>query len=139
MQRDRRFEHVVTIRLSDKDYEKLLAACDAAELSKSEYLRYVIRLVTEETYATSRGGVLLDTESMRRCARELRRWGHHYNQAVHAMNAIALQSRKLNIDHRWLEAQIEIIERELAQVNAGRAELSDLLNALESRAVIGGK
>jgi hypothetical protein len=139
MQRDKRFEVMIGLRVTPKDAAKLKECCEQAGLPQSEYLRYVVRLATEDSFEAARGGVLLDAESMRRCARELRRWGHHYNQAVHAMNAIALQSRKLNIEHRWLEAQIEIIERELAQVNAGRAELSDLLNALDSRAVIGGK
>ena len=49
----------------------------------------VKRAHTADTFAA----VVVDRTTAARLSREMTRWGHHYNQAVHALNAIAYYLR----------------------------------------------
>ena len=82
--------HTLSFRLAEDDYQKLVERCREAELSKSKYLRYLIRIpvVTEGEHAEDVPCLVLDRKSLARISKELTRWGYHYNQAVHAMNSI---------------------------------------------------
>ncbi|MFR1637979.1 MAG: DNA-binding protein [Eggerthellaceae bacterium] len=83
-----RYDNVLTARVSDADFRAVCERADEEGLTRSEYLRYVARMVADDAENAKRGGVLLDGLSMRRLSRELVRWGHHYNQGVHALNSI---------------------------------------------------
>ena len=78
-----RYDNVLTARVSDADFRAVCERADEEGLTRSEYLRYVARMVADDAENAKRGGVLLDGLSMRRLSRELVRWGHHYNQGVH--------------------------------------------------------
>lgn len=77
-----RFVHC---RLSEADFERFHEHAEELELAPSEYLRYIIRIPVK-TGEGSGKVVALDTKTMPQIYGELVRWGHHYNQAVHALN-----------------------------------------------------
>lgn len=58
-------------------------------LSVSQLARVLIQLPTGCTAEGVRTAVVLDRASAGRLEREMRRWGNHCNQAVHAFNRIA--------------------------------------------------
>ena len=74
----------LSFRLAEDDYQKLVKRCCKAELSKSMYLRYLIRIpiVCDEVTEESAPCIVLDKKSIRDISRELTRWGYHYNQAA---------------------------------------------------------
>ena len=74
-----RYDNVLTARVSDADFRAVCERADEEGLTRSEYLRYVARMVADDAANAQRGGVLLDGRSMRRLSRELVKWGHHYN------------------------------------------------------------
>ena len=76
-------EQRLTFRMAQEDYEKLEKRCEDAGLTKSEYLRYLVRipLATEEN-PEAEHAILVDRKAMNAMSRELTKWGYHYNQAT---------------------------------------------------------
>ena len=111
---------------------------DEEGLTRSEYLRYVARMVADDAENAKRGGVLLDGLSMRRLSRELVRWGHHYNQGVHALNSIKFALDHGRGDLEWVSSKLDECALLLAQVDEGRCEMAGELASLEGRAIVGG-
>ena len=109
----------LSFRLAEDDYQKLVERCRKAELSKSMYLRYLIRIpiVCDEATEESAPCVVLDKRSIRDISRELTRWGYHYNQAVHAMNSINYYIVHGKATTELIAPKAETIETELAAVN----------------------
>lgn len=133
-----KYDNVLTARVSDADFHAICKRADEEELTRSEYLRYVVRLVADDAGNAQRGGVLLDGRSMRRLSRELVKWGHHYNQGMHALNSI-----KFAIDHgrgdlEWVSNKLDECALLLAQVDEGRADIAKSISSLEARAIVGG-
>ena len=63
-----RYDNVLTARVSDADFRAVCERADEEGLTRSEYLRYVARMVADDAENAKRGGVLLDGLSMRRLA-----------------------------------------------------------------------
>lgn len=111
-------ERRLTFRLAEADYEALARRCEEAGLSRSEYLRYLIRipLATEEN-PEAEHRIMVDRKALLRMSRELTKWGYHYNQAVHAMNSINYYVARGTIDRDVIASKAECIEVELLAVN----------------------
>ena len=82
------------VRVTDAEYERLFADADKLGTSASALLRTLISL-PRKTSETAGDNVLEGHElvvfkqaEVRDLARQVRAWGHHYNQAVHALNII---------------------------------------------------
>ena len=52
-------------------------------------------------------------------SREMRRWGHHYNQAVHALNAIAYYLRANDMDSSDVIEELDRASEKLAAMQPG--------------------
>ena len=80
---------MVSLRLTEDDYQLVDERCREHGLSRSDYIRQLVRAdaVTGET--GMRRVLILDRTSVLSVAKEMRAWGRHYNQAVHALNVIA--------------------------------------------------
>ena len=55
-----KYDNVLTARVSDADFRAVCERADEEELTRSEYLRYVARMVADDAANADRGGVLLD-------------------------------------------------------------------------------
>lgn len=62
--------------------------------------------------------ILLDTGCTLRMAKEMRKWGVHYNQGIHALNTVALRIRHGDRDFTDM---LEAAERAVAPAPAPRA------------------
>ena len=54
--------------------------------------------VPSDSVGTGARLVVVDRTTAAKLSREMTRWGHHYNQAVHALNAIAYYLRANEMD-----------------------------------------
>ena len=133
-----KYDNVLTARVSDADFLAVCERADEEELTRSEYLRYVVRMVAEDVTNEKRGGVLLDGRSIRRLSRELTKWGHHYNQGMHALNSIKFALDHGRGDLEWISGKLDECALLLTQVNEGRLEIAGELAALKARAIVGG-
>lgn len=106
-------ERRVTFRMEGDDYDALCERCERAGLSKSEYLRYLVRIpLSTEANAGDEHRILVDRRALWVMSRELTKWGYHYNQAVHAMNLINFHARHGHVDRDLVAESIPTIERE---------------------------
>lgn len=113
-------EHRVTFRMADSDYENLLQRCAEAQMSKSEYMRYLVRIsiLPEEGEEGCLGRyIVVDKRAMWAMSRELTKWGYHYNQAVHALNSINYYLVHGIAKGALLDQKAETVEAELQAVN----------------------
>ena len=114
----------VTFRMGEADYAELCARCERAGLSRSEYMRLLVRIpVSTEANAGEEHRILFDRKAMWALSRELRKWGYHYNQAVHALNTVKYLIEHGKAGSDVLEGKGPLIEEELAQVNANAEKL----------------
>lgn len=130
---------LISCRLSESDFDALRSHAESLELNQSDYLRHLIRIpVGDSGLATGDRLISLDTKTFGRIYSELVRWGRHYNQAVRAMNTIALHLRRGKLDPEMFESQIERANTELNETESGRAALLKELERLETMTLIGG-
>ena len=80
------------VRMSDREMESAKSVARELGMTVSDLVRILLQLPAGE----ARGGarlVVVDRTTTAKLSREMTRWGHHYNQAVHALNAIAYYLR----------------------------------------------
>lgn len=138
MTRVLKYDNVLTTRVSDADFRAVCERADEEEITRSEYLRYIARMVANDAANANCGGVLLDGRSMRKISRELVKWGHHYNQGMHALNSIKFALEHGRGDLEWVSGKLDECALLLSQVDEGRSEIASELAALEGRAIVGG-
>lgn len=130
---------LISCRMSESDFDALRSHAESLELNQSDYLRHLIRIpVGDSGLATGDRLISLDTKTFGRIYSELVRWGRHYNQAVRAMNTIALHLRRGKLDPEMFESQIERANTKLSETESGRAALLKELERLETMTLIGG-
>ena len=131
-----RKDRFVHCRLSEDDYNRFHANAEAMELAPSQYLRYLLRIPVGD--ATKYSVVAIDAGAMERARSELVRWGHHYNQAVHALNTIAFYVRRGGGDIAYFTEQMERANAELKAVEGGEQELRRELQQLRNATLVEG-
>lgn len=62
---------------------------------------------------------MVDRTTAARLSREMTRWGHHYNQAVHALNAIVYYLRANDMETSEVVEELSRAERKLAEMQPG--------------------
>ena len=120
---------LISCRLTESDFEALRSHAESLELNQSDYIRHLIRIpVDGDGLATGEKLISLDTKT----------FGRIYNQAVRAMNTIALHLRRGKIDEELFAEQIERANDKLDATESGRAALLKELERLETLTLIGG-
>ena len=83
--------------------------------------------------------LVLDRTTMLAVAKEMRAWGRHYNQAVHAMNSINYYVAHGTIDREFIGTKAEEIEVELVTVNRNAERLAYELGQMQSLVLVADK
>ena len=131
--------HTITARLTDADYKLL---CDGARESRLDHSSYLRQLIQIRWIMGDTGPriIVIDRLAVMAIARELTRWGYHYNQAVHALNAIALRMKSQKaIEQQWLDEELEKIELTVNQIHDMREDIFGALGELCSLPTIRGQ
>lgn len=130
--------HIVTCRLDDRDYGSLHENAAALDVAPSTYMRYLIRIPVSACPDPKGSRVLVvDAKTLGALRYELVRWGRHYNQGVHALNAIAYAARRKAPERDYFVQQIGIATDKLDAVEEGRRRLEGRLDELEGSIVVG--
>lgn len=108
-----RYPERLFVRLASEDKTGAQEVADALGISLSDLIRSLVRLAAAEPDDAARAvaasrPILLDTGCALHMARELRKWGVHYNQGIHALNAVALRIRHGDRDFTDM---LEAVER----------------------------
>ena len=131
-------ERRVTFRMEGGDYDALCERCERAGLSKSEYLRYLVRIpLSTEANAGDEHRILVDRRALWSMSRELTKWGYHYNQAVHALNSIAYYLRANDMDTSDVLEELDRTSAKLAAMQPGIEALRCEAEAISERSIAG--
>lgn len=136
-----RYPERLYVRLAREDKERAQEVAEAMGLSLSDLVRLMVRLAEADpglaARAASEGGpIVLDTATCLRIARELRRWGYHYNQGVHALNSVAFHLRHGSRDYGDMAEALRDARAELSAVNGAAGGLCREMASLTGRAAL---
>lgn len=136
-----RYPERLYVRLAREDKERAQGVAGAMGLSLSDLVRLMVRLAAAdpglaERAASEGGPIVLDTATCLRIARELRRWGYHYNQGVHALNSVAFHLRHGSRDYGDMAEALRDARAELSAVNGAAGGLCREMASLTGRAAL---
>lgn len=132
------YDTMISLRLSEDDARIVDAMRASSGLSRSECIRALVRVPDD----ARRQDVVyvVDGRSLAKISLELIRWGRHYNQAVHALNTIALLVRNRRPPNdAELAQQLDRIEAMLGRVEEGREDVEDALCAIAGSVTVRGR
>ena len=136
-----RYPERLYVRLAREDKERAQGVAEAMGLSLSDLVRLMVRLAAAdlglaERAASEGGPIVLDTATCLRIARELRRWGYHYNQGVHALNSVVFHLRHGSRDYGDMAEALRDARAELSAVNGAAGGLCREMASLTGRAAL---
>ena len=122
------YPHRLFVRMSADGFAEAKALAASLDLSLSELVRLLLRSARPGSGPDSI--IVVDRNTAARLHQEMRRWGYHYNQAVHALNSIAYYLRLGEADADDALEELEKVSRKLEALNrsvvALRSEAADV-------------
>lgn len=108
----------IHVRMSEGEIERAKSLAADTGMTLSDLIRVLLQLPAP---LVEEGGrlVVIDRTTAAKLAREMRRWGHHYNQAVHALNAIAYYLRANDMDAPDVLEELDRTLEKLAAMQPG--------------------
>ncbi|MDU8005764.1 hypothetical protein [Eggerthella lenta] len=108
----------IHVRMSEGEIERAKSLAADTGMTLSDLIRVLLQLPAP---LVEEGGrlVVIDRTTAAKLAREMRRWGHHYNQAVHALNAIAYYLRANDMDASDVLEELDRTSEKLAAMQPG--------------------
>lgn len=124
------------VRMSQEELGRARQLADTLGMTLSDLVRVLVQAPAAMVHAqTPQHGrmppgdlssyvlIVIDRNTAVGLRREMRRWGHHYNQAVHALNAIAYYMRLDEADATDALEELAKVNQKLESMNVGVEEL----------------
>ena len=127
-----RYPKQMHVRMSEKELARTKKLAAALGVTVSDLIRILMQLPAERIEGGARL-VVIDRTTAVKLSREMRRWGHHYNQAVHALNAIAYYLRANDMDSSDVIEELDRASEKLAAMQPGVEALR-----ADAEAILGG-
>lgn len=109
------------VRMSDDGLSQARSLAASLDMTLSELVRLLLQSARPDAGSTPGSLIVIDRSTALGLRREMRRWGHHYNQAVHALNAIAYYLRLEETDSGEALEELEKVGRKLDAMDSGVA------------------
>lgn len=108
----------IHVRMSEDEIERAKRLATDTGMTLSDLIRVLLQMPAS---SVGEGGrlVVIDRTTAAKLTREMRRWGHHYNQAVHALNAIAYYLRTNDMDTTDVLEELDRASGKLADMQPG--------------------
>ena len=126
----------IHVRMSEGEVNRAKAFARSLGMTLSDLIRTLLQLPAA-SLEEGDGFVVIDRTTAVKLAREMRRWGHHYNQAVHALNAIAYYLRANDMDASDVLEELDRASGKLAAMQPGIEALRREAEAISERAIAG--
>lgn len=126
----------IHVRMSEGEINRAKALARSLGMTLSDLIRTLLQLPAS---SIGEGGnlVVIDRATAVKLSREMRRWGHHYNQAVHALNAIAYYLRANDMDASDVLEELDRTSGMLAAMQPGIEALRLEAEAISQRVIAG--
>ena len=122
------------LRMSESELVAAKALAGELDMTVSDLVRVLLQLPADSV-GTGARLVVVDRTTAAKLSREMTRWGHHYNQAVHALNAIAYYLRSNDMDAPEVMEELARAERTLAGMQPGIESLRKEVSALSGSVI----
>lgn len=126
----------IHVRMSEGEVKRAKALARSLDMTLSDLIRTLLQLPAS-SIEEGGGLVAIDRTTAVKLAREMRRWGHHYNQAVHALNAIAYYLRANDMDTSDVLEELDRTSAKLTAMQPGIEALRREAEAISERAIAG--
>lgn len=126
----------IHVRMSEGEVNRAKALAQDLGVTLSDLVRALLQL-PESSVEEGGSLVVIDRVTALKLAREMRRWGHHYNQAVHALNAIAYYLRANDMDTADVLEELDRASGKLAAMQPGVEALRREAEAISQRTIAG--
>lgn len=124
------------LRVSPDELDRAKALACTLSLTVSDLVRVLVQLPAS---ALAPGAhttlVVVDTATAAHIAREMRRWGYHYNQSVHALNSIAYYLRLHEADATDALEVLDDVAGRIDCLNSGVCALRDEVHVITSHVI----
>ena len=101
------------VRMSESGLAKAKALSESLGISLSDLVRILLHCARPGAFDEPNSIVVVDLVTTAKLLREMRRWGNHYNQAVHALNSIAYYLRLNEVDSDDVLEELEKVNHNL--------------------------
>lgn len=108
----------IHVRMSEDEIERAKRLAADTGMTLSDLIRVLLQMPSSSIEEGCRL-VVIDRATAAKLTREMRRWGHHYNQAVHALNAIAYYLRANDMDAPDVLEELDRASGKLAAMQPG--------------------
>ena len=127
----------INMRLTPDEKSRAISLARSKDLSVSQLMRILIKLPAECTDTDgAHTAVIIDRSSVPKLEREMRRWGHHYNQAVHALNRIAYYADRGTLKTEETHQLLLKAEGNLEDLNIAVVKLRDDVENIAQHTVV---
>ena len=126
----------LNVRLTDGERSRVDRIAKSKQMTPSELVRALVQLPGDCVSGDFRTAVVLDRASLPRLEREMRRWGNHYNQAVHALNRIAYYAERGSLRVEEARRLLRLAEGNLEDLNAAVVDLRNDVKGITRHAVV---
>ena len=126
----------IHVRMSEGEVARAKALAKSLGMTLSDLIRALLQLPASSV-GEGNALIVIDRTTAVKLFREMRRWGHHYNQAVHALNAIAYYLRANDMDTSDVLEELNRTSGKLAAMQPGIEELRREAEAISQRAIAG--
>lgn len=118
------------VRMSDAELDRAKRLAQASGMTTSELVRALTQMPPQGAAGGAVPLVVVDRLTAVKLMREMRRWGHHYNQAVHALNAIAYYLRLDEADAADAREVLSDVAERIEEMDGGVALLRSEVAAI---------
>lgn len=122
------------LRMSERELAAAKALAGELNMTVSDLVRVLLQLPADSV-GTGARLVVVDRTTAAKLSREMTRWGHHYNQAVHALNAIAYYLRANDMDAPDVLEELARAERKLEEMRPAVESLRGEVTKLSGEAL----
>lgn len=126
----------IHVRMSEGEIARAKALAKSLGMTLSDLIRALLQMPAS-SIEEGDNFVVIDRTTALKLVREMRRWGHHYNQAVHALNAIAYYLRANDMDTSDVLEELDRTSGKLAAMQPGIEALRRETEAISQRAIAG--
>ena len=126
----------IHVRMSKGEVARAKRLASSLDMTLSDLVRVLLQLPADAVREGA-GVIVIDRATAAKLSREMRRWGHHYNQAVHALNAIAYYLRANDMDAEDVLEELYRASGKLAAMQPGIEALRREAESISERAIAG--
>jgi len=126
----------IHVSMSEDEVARAKALAKSLGMTLSDLIRTLLQMPAP---SVGEGDTLIviDRTTAVKLSREMRRWGHHYNQAVHALNSIAYYLRANDMDTSDVLEELDRTSARLAAMQPGIEALRCEAEAISERSIAG--